>query len=215
MTYEEPHKTSRKTGRPAKKWIVLACVFTLTAAVGISGWIAQQAGYGFLWHRLLLYGQGEIYVLNLGEDDRYISVDGREARRVVAGNARLLPLVGGESVIVETDSTGRIVRERSIETAGTHVLLNLDEGTCLVVAKLQGVIEEQEVSATVASLLKGETELYDLESTGVIWPRGYPRAVEPRQTDSVMSVEVVDCSLLDDRDFLEQYVVSRIEDRMR
>ncbi len=212
----EPQSDSNPSKIAASPRVVAVAVAVLAVVlIGAGGAFAQAAGYGFMGYRVVLYGDAELYVLNLADEDRYISVDGRPVQRVEAGNARLLPLVGGESVIEAMDGDGQPLQSWTVETDGSHILLNLDEESCLLVSKLFELAVPEEMRAEIATRIDSERILYTLDSSRVIWPRGYPGAVDTEGDEPIYSVEVIDCTLTDDKAFLQEYVVSRINDRMK
>lgn len=190
----------------------MGVVLVLAVAI-IAGVWGHMAGVGAFGYRLLLHGEGGLYVLNLTEEAHDITVDGGEVVEVAAGGARLIPLVGGRTTIGAVDAEGDHRREWEIEVSQSDVLLNLSPETCLVVAELSGISNAEDLEVEVVERLEEGTEIYQLGSRNIVWPRGYPGAVEQGE-ERALSVEVVECWLLDDPDFLQEYVSTQIRKRL-
>lgn len=195
----------------ALRWLVAILailVVTTTAAL-----IPHLLGYGWFGHRVLLYGQNELYVLNLDDEPRQIVVDDRTTRQIDADNAALVPLVGGTSTVSVYSPDGELLADRQLETDRSDVLYSLSDQACFVVSELSNLSADTPLEVDIVDRLGPEVDLYPLESRNIVWPRGYPGVLKQDSPDPALSVEVVDCNLLDDRAFLTDYITEQLEAR--
>lgn len=195
-----------------RRTAIIAVVFAAAAAA--AAFVPHMLGYGWFGHRILLYGESQLYVLNISDQPRQVSVDSGPPEQIDAGGARLLPLVGGVSSIQTRSDDESSARDWTVETNRSALLLNLSDATCLIVSELTGLTDEQPLEVEIIDQLDADTEIYDVDSRNVIWPRAYPGVVDEDQTDPVRSVEIIDCHLFDDEQFLEDYLQRRFEDRL-
>lgn len=198
--------------RGMKRRIIAVILAVLVAAVVAMA--THSAGVGPFGARLLLYGEADLYVLNVSDRPQWVSIDGGERQRVQPEGARLLRLVGGESAIEIYDDgeTESPVETLLIEAKHSDALLNLSDHTCLVVATVEG-LQEGEITLEVVDFLEADVKTYQLGSTNVIWPRGYP-GVAAKKEGPPMAVELLDCTLVEDRDFVEDYLAARLAQRL-
>ncbi len=212
---EGDESTAKAGQRSMTKPVVISAVVVLVLVfVGVGGFVAQAAGYGFLGYRTVLYDPGELYVLNLTEKRRYIAVDGAQMKPIEAEGARLFRLVGGNSELKGFDEDRNRWRNWQVETDGSHIFLNLSAEGCVVISELKGLVEQQTLSVELIDLLDADQRPHHLGSRRVIWPRGYPGAIDVEGTDPVLSVEVVECWMFEDADFLREYLRTRLQERM-
>ena len=193
---------------------VIAVVVAVLVA-GLVGIWTESAGVGPYGLRVALYGEGDLYVLNLSDEEREISVDGRDREPLAAQGARLFRLVGGTSEValfVEGQDQPEQIIE--IEASRSHVMLNLSDETCLVVAAVEGVNGDGPPEVEVLATLDPEVEVFELGSRNVVWPRGYPGVLAEGQ-DPARAVEVIDCSLVEDKEFLAEYLAGQLYRRSR
>lgn len=189
--------------------VVLAIVAVVVAGVG-----PRLLGYGWFGHRALLYGHNDLYVMNLTDAPRTVTVDGRTTRTIRPDNAAILPLVGGRSTVDISGEDGELLRRRTVESNRSHVLLDLGGETCFVVGEVSNLSEGDELEVDVADLLGPDVSVHPLGSRNVVWPRGYPGVLREDSTDPALSVEVVDCSLRDEPEFVENYLRERLAERL-
>ena len=185
----------------------------LVVVIAVSGLMAHAAGYGFLGYRLAAYGEASLYVLNLSEEPRRVSVDGRTAETVDADSAQLLRLVGGLSTVEVFDEADQRLQSFEVETDRSHAFLNLSGETCLVVSQLSNVTTDEELSVEIVDMLGPRDDLYVMETDNVVWPRGYP-GVLTDDGPPARSIEAIDCWLLEEKDFLKDYLQSRFTERL-
>lgn len=194
-------------------WLGLAFVVGAVTAIG-AAW-GHVSGYGVFGHRLLLYGENDLYILNLGDEKRYVSIEGRERQKVGAEGARLLSVVGGESTIAIYDGDQNRLDLREVHTDRSHLFLSLSEASCLAVSEIAELSDDEGVSVEVVDWLTPTDSLYAFETRQVVWPRVNPAmAVNDDARGALMSIEPADCSLEDDEEFLSDYLESRLEERL-
>ncbi|MFU8805666.1 MAG: hypothetical protein ACNA8W_17770 [Bradymonadaceae bacterium] len=198
--------------RPWKIYIALALA-ALLLIIGF-GAIGQAVGTGWFGHRPMLYGTGELYILNLNDEPRYASVDGQEAVEVPLQNAQIIELIGGTSKVDILDENRQLIETFDITIDHSHALLNLSAESCLVVADVAGLYGGRRGDLTFTDKLRPETRVYVPETTNVIWPRrSFPPRLDGAQAKAVW-IEIVGCALLDEPEFLQAYLDVRLEQRM-
>lgn len=208
--------TSNKATEPrspalARRLVAGLAAVALVAGAGVA---AHLSGYGWFGYRVLLYGHNQLYVLNLEDEPRRVIVDGRTTRDVQPDNAAIAPLVGGAaSVRIETPE-GEPIATRTVETDRTNVLYHLGGESCLVVTEVSNVDDGTDLTVEVVDMPGPQTELYHLDSRNIVWPRGYPGVLDETASDPPRSVEVLDCDLRDDEDFVTEYITQRLRARM-
>lgn len=212
MGEEESGEQKRQRGM-TKPLVIAAVLVVVLAGAGVAGYLAQAAGYGFLGYRTIVYEPAQLYVLNLSDKPHYLSIDGRESQRIEAQGARLFPLVGGRSHVEVVDDEEQR-RDWEVETDGADLFLNLAPQGCLVVSELTGVGRDEEIAVDLVDFLDDGDELYYMGTRSVVWPRGYPGAVDVEDGEPMVSIEVVDCWMFDDQAFLRDYLKSRFEERL-
>ena len=186
----------------------------LLVMVLIVGGVAHLVGLGFLGYRVILHGEGELYVLNLTMEERYVSVEGREKKVIHARDAQLVELVGGRSEVEILNEDGSLYRRWEVEMSRSDVLLNLSKETCLAVTDITSLYQGDVSGVEFSALLGPEVEVYELGSRNVVWPRKDPPPRVDPSRGPVLSVEIVGCPLLEDRGFLKEYLLMRLQDRM-
>lgn len=183
------------------------------AAVGSVGVIS---GAGFFSYRTFLYGEGELYVLNMSPQPMYVSVDGREKVEVPAENAKIVEIIGGESRVEAFDGSGQVKGTYTVDARNSHAFLKLTDDQCLAVVDLDPFYRgsgKQDIR--FVALLNEKTRVWIPESRNVVWPRkAFPSALTAKDGPG-MWVELVGCPLLEDTKFLDAYVAVRLEERVR
>jgi hypothetical protein len=182
--------------------------------VGLLGAVGHLVGIGFLGHRLIMYGEGELYVLNLTDEERYVSVDGRPPEVVHAQNAQIVQLIGGRSEVEILGESGEVIEEYVIETRRSHGLINVSERACLAAIDLSSLYGEGRREVELVGLWGPEDRVQEVGSRNVVWPRRDPPPRMDAEMGPMVAVEIVGCPLLEDPGFLKEYLVMRIEDRM-
>ncbi len=205
--------TAEQSGS-SRRGLYLGVALALVVAIGAGGVIPQLLGYGWFGHRPLLYGQGQLYVLNLTDQPHLISVDHRVAQQVEADGAELLPIVGGVSIVEAINESEGSAQRWEVETRRSHALLNLADDTCFVVAEVSNIFDDEQLQVEIEQVVDGQTGVIPLGSERIIWPRGYPKAVGEQGDDPVYSIEIADCEITEDDEFLRDYLQSRLEARM-
>lgn len=197
-----------------KKFAIVGAIVLLGAfAVGIVG---QLSGVGWFGYRSTLYGTGELYALNLGDEPLFVSVDGREKVEVPAQNAEILELIGGTSKVVVSDGEDEVVSRHDVTAKNSHALLKLTDQGCLVATNISPyyggkVPKTQDFVAKI----RAKKRVWIPDSTNVVWPRkAFPKRLAADGGQGIW-VELVACELLDDPKFLDAYISFRLEERMK
>jgi hypothetical protein len=194
--------------------IYVVIAVTIVALIAGFGAIGQLVGTGWFGHRTMLYGKGDLYVLNLTDELRHIAVDGKEAVEVPVQNAQIVELIGGTSRVEIFDADRRLVDTYQVTIDHSHALLNLSDDSCLVVADVSGLYGGRREGLKIIDKLRADTRLYIPETTNVIWPRrSFPTRLDGASSKAVW-IELVGCALLDEDEFLQAYLDVRLEQRM-
>jgi hypothetical protein len=203
---EEPKpKTTRN--------IIIALV--VLAVLAGFGAIGHFSGTGWFGYRQMLYGTGEVYLLNLGEDRREVTVDGRETVTVEPSDAKIAELIGGKSQIVVRDEGGEVVETYDLETDNSHALVKVSKEGCVVVSDVTSFYKKGGADKIeFVEFLEQEDRVYTLGSMNVIWPRKrFPQKLRSGGGPGIW-VENVACQLFEEEDFLRAYLRVRLLDRM-
>lgn len=189
-------------------------VAALLVVVAILGAVTQMAGVGFLGYRSILYGSGELYVLNLSDEERFVQVEGREPEPVLAQNAQIVELIGGTSKVDILNADKSLWKSYQVTIDDSAAILNISDGACLAVADVTDLYRGQDQGLSFQKLLDASTEFYQVESHNVIWPRrSFPTRIDPSK-GSTLWVEIVACRLFEDPAYLSEYLMIRLQQRM-
>ncbi|RVU42472.1 hypothetical protein FRC91_16295 [Bradymonadales bacterium TMQ1] len=189
-------------------------VGALLVFVAILGAVTQMAGVGFLGYRSILYGSGELYVLNLSDEERFVQVEGREPEPVLAQNAQIVELIGGTSKVDILNADKSLWKSYDVRIDDSAALLNISHEACLAVADVTSLYRGQDEGLSFQKLLDASTEFYALDSHNVIWPRrSFPARIDPSKGPTLW-VEIVACRLFDDPNYLSEYLMIRLQQRM-
>lgn len=203
---EEPQpKTTRNI-------IIALVVLAVLAGFGAIGYVS---GTGWFGYRQILYGTGEVYLLNLGDEDLEASVDGREPVVVKANDAKITDLIGGTSEIVVRDMDGEVVDRYSITAKNSHALLKLSDQGCLVASDISSFYRKGgDGEIKFVEFLEEDDHVYIPGSKNVIWPRKqFPQRLSGSDGTGIWT-EWVACQLLEEKDYLRAYLRVRLLDRM-
>lgn len=193
-------------------------VFGVTASIVVlfvagAALIPYLIGYGWFGHRLLLYGEGQLYVLNLHDETHHVSVDGRAPVEIPGDDATILPLVGGPTSVEVQDQQNQVIDSWETELDHSDAFLNLSDDTCFVLAELANLSGNNSLEVEIIEVLDADTDFVPLDTHHVVWPRGNPGAVDDT-AESAVAIELMDCELLGEREFLGDYLQTRLEARM-
>lgn len=191
------------------KVVAAAVCVVIAAAVGV---VPHLLGYGWFGYRIAAFGHTHLYAMNLGEEPRDVSVDGAPPRRVEPEAARLLPIVGGRSV-VEVTSEQTPPKKLEIDSGGHPVFLPIDSDTCFAVSSFESLPADED-GVQLIDVLDADTTVYNLPSSAVLWPNANPQMLEGDGAAPFVSLEVIDCWLEDDEPFLAEYLASQLNDRL-
>ncbi|TXD37183.1 hypothetical protein FRC98_10645 [Lujinxingia vulgaris] len=189
-------------------------VGALVLVAAIIGAVTQMAGVGFLGYRSILYGSGDLYVLNLSDEERFVQVEGREPEPVHAQNAQVVELIGGTSRVDILNGDKSLWKSYDLTIDDSAALLNISDASCLAVADVTDLYRGQDTGLTFQELLDASTEFYELGSHNVIWPRRtFPSRIDPSKGPTLW-VEIAACRLLEDPSYLSEYLMIRLQQRM-
>ena len=203
---EEPKpKTTRN--------IIIALV--VLAVIAGFGAIGHFSGTGWFGHRQMLYGTGEIYLLNLGDEKLEVTIDGRDTVEVKPKDAKITELIGGTNEIVVRDDAGELVDTYQVKTDNSHALLKISQEGCVVVSDVSSFYKKGgDDKIEFVEFLEQDDRVYVPGSTNVIWPRkNFPQKLRSGKGPGIW-VENVACQLFEEEDFLRAYLRVRLLDRM-
>ncbi len=188
-------------------------VLVLVLGLGAMGVVA---GTGFFGYRSLLYGEGQLYVLNMSAEPLYVSVDGREKVDVPAQNAQLIDIIGGETQAVVTDANEEIRGRYAVFTDNSHAFLKLSDEQCLAIVNLDPYYRSgSSADIEIVETLDEKTRVWIPDSKNVVWPRKpFPKRLSAGEGQGTW-IELVGCPLLEDPKFLDAYLAVRLDERMK
>lgn len=191
---------------------VAVVVALILAAVGSIG---QLSGAGWFGYRTFLYGEGQLYSLNMSPEPLWISVDGRERVEVPAENANIVDLVGGTSSVEVFTADGKPVDSYSVKINDSHAFLKLTDHACVAVVDITPFYGGQQNRVLdFEAFLKPHERLWFPQSKNVVWPRkDFPSRLQGGEGKGLW-FEIVACELFDEVPFLDAYLATRIEQRM-
>ena len=194
--------------------LVAALLAVVVGALAGAAVVPFSQGMGWFGVRSWLLEGGELYVLNLTDESWEVVIDDGAPHGVAPEGARLLPLLGGVSEVVLRDLEHGEVDRWEIDPGQGASLLHLGPESCVVVAEVQGLFDDSEVVAQVVDVLDGQQRLHRLSAPRVIWPRAYPGSVREHPGETILALEVIDCTMGDDTDFLGEYLAAYLVERM-
>ena len=192
--------------------IIVVAVLAGVAAIGAAGYIS---GAGWFGYRQIMYGDGEIYLLNMGDKPLEVSVEGRESVEVDAQGARTVEVVGGKSQVVVKNAAGDIVERHTVVVDHSDALLKLTKDGCLAVSNIGAFYGRGGEGLEFVEMIEADEQLFVPGSTNVIWPRQTFPAKLPREGGEAMWVELVGCSLLEQEEFLRAYLDVQLGQRLK
>lgn len=205
---EEPKSPSRLL-----KWAgILAALAVIALGVGVIGHIS---GAGWFGHRTWLYGDGELYALNMGDDPLWVAVDGRERKKVPPNGAQIFDLVGGTSIVEVTDEGSDVVDRYDVTVDDSHAFLKLTDEGCLAIVDITPFYGGQQGKRLdFDAFLRQDARVWIAGSKNVVWPRkDFPSKLSGGEGPGLW-FELVACELFEEQDFLDAYLATRIEQRM-
>ena len=210
MEVEETTDTGRST---VVKWALIVGIFVVVAAA--VGSIGHLSGAGFFGYRTFLYGEGELYALNMGAEPLWISVDGRERAEVPGHNAKVVDLVGGTSTVTVTNGAGEVIDTHHVTIDDSHAFLKLtDEGCVAVVDVTPFYGGQQRGMLDFEAFLRNPERVWIPHSQNDLWPRKeFPSKLAGGDGKGLW-FEIVACELFDEPEFLDAYLATRVEQRM-
>jgi hypothetical protein len=204
--FEEPKKS--KLG-------LIILLVTVVVGVGAVGAIGYITGAGWFGYRQLMYGDGQIYLLNMGAETLEVSVEDRESVEVPPNDARMVDVVGGESQLVVRDEAGEVVDRHAIFVDNSHALLKLSNDSCLVASDVGAFYGRGGEELEFIEMINEDQTVFVPGSTNVIWPRqDFPAKLDRDGGDAVW-LELVGCPLLDQPEFLRGYLDVRLGTRLK
>jgi hypothetical protein len=195
----------------------LLVLLALVGLIGLAGGIGEWSGTGWFGHRSWLYGDGQLYVLNLGPVPLSVSIDGRDAVVVAAENAELFDIVGGMSVVDVLDGNGEDIGQHEVFADHSDGFLKLTDHGCLVATDITryygggGGAEDMNVVRS----MDRQSRYWDTGSRNVIWPRKpFPKKLGAKEGTGIW-VELVGCELLEELKYLQAYLHVRLQERVK
>lgn len=193
--------------------IIIAVVVTLALLAGFGG-IGYFTGTGWFGYRQLLYGTGEVYLLNLSDQPLEAFVDGRGPVEIVDQGADVAEIIGGDSTVTVQTPAGERLDTIAVHVEDSDALVKLSEDGCLVASDISGFYGGAKQSLEVIETIEADQQVWVAGSTNVTWPRHqFPKQLHPDEGPPIW-VEIVACDLLDQPEFLRAYLDVRLRDRM-
>ncbi len=180
----------------------------------IIGVVGQISGAGWFGYRQIMYGSGEVYLLNMGGESLEVEIEGREPVEVDSEGARSVEIVGGESRVVAKNAAGDVVYEETVFVDDSDALVKLTADACLAVSDLSAVYGRGGDDLEILETLEADQQVYVPGSKNIVWPRqAFPKRM-PHDKGDPLWIELVACSLIEEPKFLRAYLDVRLGQRL-
>jgi len=194
------------------RWIVIGLLVVLVL-VGI-GAVGKFAGTGWFGWRQFAYDGGTLYAVNLGDSNYTVTVEGRKSHTLEPRGFRHIELVGGTSEVVVT-SDDEQTRTFNITVDGSHAVLKLGGG-CLAAADISEFYDSSKREMPrleIVARIGEDQQVWVAGTKQVMWPReSLPKALPGGEG---IWVETVGCPILDNTPYLEGYLRTKLQGRLR
>lgn len=181
----------------------------------IIGGVGQLSGAGWFGYRSYMYGQTQVYLLNLSDEEKTVTLTGHMEPIVVAAQgAEIVDVIGGDLEIKIRSKKGE-EETLKIFADDASALVKLSQNGCLTVTNLTAYYGgEQPKDPDYEAFIHSDKRTYVIPSRNIVWPRKpFPRSLDAYGGPG-MWVELIGCELLNDRTMLDGYVVMRLQERM-
>ncbi len=195
-----------------KRLIYLGLLF---GGLLIIGGVGKLSGSGWFGYRSFAYGRTQIYLLNLSEEAKSVSITGlMEPIEVAPQGAEIIDVIGGDLDIEISSKSGKS-EHLNIFADDASALVKLSDDGCLTITNLTAYYGgNQPKDPDYEAFIHKNKRSYVIPSRNIVWPRKpFPRSLDAYGGPG-MWVELVGCALLNDRTMLDGYVVLRLQDRM-
>jgi hypothetical protein len=200
------------TSGRALRWAVIGLLVVLVL-VGI-GAVGKFSGTGWFGWRQLAYDGGTLYVVNLGDSNYTVSVEGRKSHTLEPRGFQHIDLVGGTSEVAVRSDEGE-ARTFNITVDGSHAVLKLGGG-CLAAADISEFYDRSKREMPrlkIVARIGEDQQVWVSGTTQVMWPQeSLPKALPGGKG---IWVESVGCAILDDTAYLEGYLRTKLQGRLR
>lgn len=213
MTDDAPVTLEKPRGVWKRRLVIALGVAALLLGVGAIG---EVSGAGWFGYRDFLWGPNDLYLLNLGAEPLWVSVDGQERVEVPPENAQIVEILGGVSRVDVTDGAGKPRGSYEVRTEKGHAFLKLTDDGCVAVTDITPFYGGKPgPKLKFVAHLKPKTRVWVTTSRNVVWPRkDFPSRLQGGEGRGLW-FELVACELFDEVEFLDAYLAARIEDRMK
>jgi hypothetical protein len=203
--------------QPSQLKARLALLAAVLAGLTLIGGIGQLSGAGWFAHRTILWGEGDLYILNMGSEPFTARVDGGKAVEVPPQDAQILSLIGGTSHVELTDKTGALIAAHDITIDGSNALIKVGDELCLSVADITPYYggKGNPEGIPIHEVVPAAQSVWIAHSRNVVWPRrDFPKRLAGADGPARW-VEIVGCDLIEDRTFLSGFLEIRLQERLK
>lgn len=181
----------------------------------IIGGVGQLSGAGWFGYRSYMYGETQVYLLNLSDENKTVTVTGMmDPIEVAAQGAEIVDVIGGDLEIKVLSKNGES-QTMNLFADDASALVKLSKQGCLTITNLTAYYGgEQPKDPDYEAFIQNDKQVYVIPSRNVVWPRKpFPRSLDAYGGPG-MWVELIGCEILNDRTMLDGYVVLRLQERM-
>ncbi|MFW5967756.1 MAG: hypothetical protein ACOCV2_09575 [Persicimonas sp.] len=192
-------------------WILGVVLLLGVLTIGV---LAHYTGMGWFGYRTILYGSGDIYLLNMSDEPLEATVDGEEPIAIDPEGAHAIEVVGGERSVTVRDEEGEVVEEHELFVDDTDALVKLSPDGCLAVSDIGAFYGRGGEDLEIVDKIDEDKMVYLAGTHNIVWPRqSFPRELADGDGDALW-IELVGCSLLEEEDFLRAYLDARLGHRL-
>ncbi len=181
----------------------------------IIGGVGQLSGAGWFGYRSYMYGETQVYLLNLSDENKTVTVTGMmDPIEVAAQGAEIVDVIGGDLEIKVLSKNGES-QTMNLFADDASALVKLSKQGCLTITNLTAYYGgDQPKDPDYEAFIQNDKQVYVIPSRNVVWPRKpFPRSLDAYGGPG-MWVELIGCEILNDRTMLDGYVVLRLQERM-
>lgn len=209
---DEPQNVELDGGDSRTTSIIFGSIALL--AILAFGAIGHFSGSGWFGYRQWIYGEGELYLGNYGNDVRKVSIDGRETVTLKPRHFEVVDLVGGTTDVGVMDQNGELLATHRVFADKSDAFVKVSENGCLAASDISSFYLGSSASLKFVEFIRREDHVYVPESRNVVWPgKDFPSNLESGEGPGIW-IEKVGCNHIKHPNAMKAYLEVRLRDRI-